>query len=308
MIIGAIVRMCLADAFVGAPTRAPVGGPADTSSVFPFLVKQMLLSSMRYQQIYAASSFTNVPKECTYITTLTFLGDDFQTYAPRWTVTNMQINLSTTVRTVDNLSTNFVENVGADDTVVFGPSSHEFFNVVQRNVYLILLDRPFRYNPADGNLLLDIRIFNGSGPLDLDFPTMDAQNSSTDGVSVVYATNVAATAATTVSTAGLFTVIQFSAIPSLVIYTTGTTNTPTDYIVIDWPSQPSVFRLQKSSKLGTDAIWQTVTSTTGPRYFFPVESAGSAGFFRLVWESSQAVQPATVPIMRATAQGLPGVK
>src|SRR5439155_11184439 len=138
-------------------------------------------------------------------------------------------------------------------------------------------------------------IFNGSGPLDLDFPTMDAQNSSTDEVSIVYATNVAATAATTVSTAGLFTVIQFSAIPSLVIYTTGTNNTPTNYIVIDWPSQPSVFRLQQSAKPGTGANWQPVTNATAPRYFFPVQSARPAAFYRLVWEAGQRVQPAALP-------------
>jgi hypothetical protein len=304
---------CGADAFIVAPTPGAVGGPTDTASFLPFLIKQITVSpfsSMRYQQVYDASVFTNVDPNLIYITTLTFFLDDFGKGAFPWTVTNMQINLSTTPRLADNLSTNFAENVGADDMIVFGPSRHDFPLSSLHERLPILLDRPFRYNPALGDLLLDVRVFNGSGLIDMNNPELNAYNSPMDESSRVWATNVADAVASGSDTTGLDTVIQFSAIPSLVIYTTGTNNTPTNYVVIDWPSQPSVFRLQHSEKLGTDAIWQTVTNATAPRYFFPVESAGAAAFYRLVWEEGQPVevQPGTVPKMRGTTQELPLIK
>ena len=63
LLISAAFQPCPAETYdVIAPTRGPIGGPADTATLMPFLIKYAFLSSMRYQQIYAASSFTNVPK------------------------------------------------------------------------------------------------------------------------------------------------------------------------------------------------------------------------------------------------------
>lgn len=294
LFMGAIPHWCLGDAFVIAPT--PTGGT--TESLFPFFLQQVQLTSMRYQQVYNASVFSNVAPECIYVTTLTFIQGFSQQGSTVLTVTNMQINLSTTQRVADNLSTNFAENVGPDDTVVFGPARHDF-NDVASDKFQILLDRPFRYNPAAGNLLLDVRIFNGAGPVAPNRPRLEAYNSSTDESSEVWATNVTDAVATGADSIGLDTVVQFSPVPSLVIYTSGTTNTPTNYIVIDWPSQPSVFLLQQSARLGTGAMWQTVSNANAPRYYFPVESSGSVGYYRLVWESGQAAQSATAPLISA---------
>ncbi len=299
LFLSAIDLQCRGDAFIIAPT--PTGPEAET--FVPFFLQQVRLTSMRYQQVYDASVFSNVPPECIYVTTLTFFQGFSQKGSTLLTITNMEINLSTTQRAADNLSTNFAENVGADETIVFGPARHDFNDVISDR-FQILLDRPFRYIPATGNLLLDVRIFNGAGPVAMNLPRLEAFNSSTDESSRVWATNVMALVADGADTTGLDTVMQFSAVPSLLIYTTGTNNTPTDYIVIDWPSQPSVFRLQQSAKLGSSAIWQTVTNATAPRYFFPLESAGSSAFYRLVWEEGQPVQPATVPITPGTTQEL----
>ena len=299
LFLSAIDLQCRGDAFIIAPT--PTGPEAET--FVPFFLQQVRLTSMRYQQVYDASVFSNVPPECIYVTTLTFFQGFSQKGSTLLTITNMEINLSTTQRAADNLSTNFAENVGADETIVFGPARHDFNDVISDR-FQILLDRPFRYIPATGNLLLDVRIFNGAGPVAMNLPRLEAFNSSTDESSRVWATNVMALVADGADTTGLDTVMQFSAVPSLLIYTTGTNNTPTDYIVIDWPSQPSVFRLQQSAKLGSSAIWQTVTNATAPRYFFPLESAGSSAFYRLVWEAGQPVQPATVPITPGTTQEL----
>ncbi len=300
LFFSAVNLPCRADAFIIAPTPppGPVTGPGYIETFFPFFLQQIQLSSMRYQQVYNASVFSNVPPECIYVTTLTFVQGFTQQGSTLLTVTNMQINLSTTQRGADNLSTNFAENVGPDDTVVFGPARHDF-NDVASDKFQILLDRPFRYNPAAGNLLLDVRIFNGAGPVAPNRPRLEAYNSSTDESSRVLATNASAFVADGADTTGLDTVVQFSPAPSLVIYTSGTTNTPTNYIVIDWPSEPSVFRLQQSARLGTGAMWQTVSNANAPRYYFPVESSGSVGYYRLVWESGQAAQSATAPLISA---------
>ena len=287
--------LCCADVFIIGPFPPP-GGQGNTDTFFPFFLQQIRLQSMRYQQVYNASVFSNVPPECIYISTLAFFQGSSQSGCTILTVTNMQINLSTTQRAADGLSTNFVENVGPDDTIVFGPEREDFNNCLPGR-FLIQLDRPFRYNPALGNLLLDVRIFNGGGPQAMNLPRLAAFDPATDGSSRVWSTNVADAVATGVDTIALDTVMQLSAVPSLVIYTTGTTNTPTNYIVIDWPNEPSVFRLQQSERFGPGSIWQTVTNAAAPRYFFPVESAGSAAFYRLIWDSGQPLQPATVPII-----------
>src|SRR5207249_4432933 len=108
--------------------------------------------------------------------------------------------------------------------------------------------------------------------------------------------NVTEAVASGADTTGLDTVIQFSALPSLVIYTS-TFNTPTIYFAIEWPNQPAVFVLQQSDRLGSNATWQTVTNARAPRYFFPVESTRPAAFYRLLWSDGQPLQNATVLVI-----------
>ena len=128
-------------------------------------------SSMRYQQVYAASAFGTlfVPH---LITQISFRPDAGAGGVFSSTIDNVQINLSTTSREPDNLSPNFMSsefllNVGPDETEVFsgslalsssfaGPSGGpKDFDIV------IQLQQPFLYNPAHGNLLLDVRNFTG---------------------------------------------------------------------------------------------------------------------------------------------------
>jgi hypothetical protein len=72
-------------------------------------------SSMRYQQVFDGAAFGSSPITITGIAFRPDLGagDAFTS-----TISNIQINLSTTSRSPDNLSTTFANNVGADDTVV----------------------------------------------------------------------------------------------------------------------------------------------------------------------------------------------
>ena len=305
LFLAAFNLMGRTDVFIIAPTpTGPLPGPSYVATFFPFFLQQIQLTSMRYQQVYSASVFSNVPPECLYVTTLTFFQDINQQGTTKLTITNMQVNLSTTQRPSDGLSSNFEENVGPDDTVVFGAGPHEFDDTANPGRFPIFLDRPFRYNAASGNLLVDVRILNGAGPVAHNFPALSAFNSSTDEVSRVWATNVAFATATGADTTGLDTVIQFSPVPSLRIYSS-TFNTPTNYIAVEWATQPTVFVLQQSTLLGNKGSWQTITNNTGgpsasfQRYFLPVESTGPAAFYRLVWESGQPVRAATFPFMPA---------
>jgi hypothetical protein len=218
----------------------------------------------------------------------------------------MQINLSTTSKTADSLSLVFSENVGADDTVVLDSTSYPF----PGDEDVIVFNRPFRYRPPLGNVLVDVRVFDGSGtpfpPTD-PFPQMAAYNSPTDEVSRVWSTNVMAATASGGDTVGLYTVVELSPIPSLQAqYATNYEGTHTNVIIISWPSLPTNFVLQTSSKLGPGASWKAATNQLfgivgpnqgGGRWIeIPAASAGPTAFYRLAWPNGYALTTtATVP-------------
>lgn len=283
-----------ADAFVVGPMPppGPIPRPTETGTGLPFLASQM-----RYQQVYNASLFTNVDTNLIYVTTLTF---PFNLTLPNtmwwwWTISKMQIDLSTTTNAADGLNPIFQDNVGLDDTIVFGPTNHTFQGGVGQALF-VPLDRPFRYSPARGNLLVDIRTSGESLPPYESTPTLDAFNSPTDEVSRVWATNVMAVVADAMDTTGLLTAIQFSPIPSLraEFRPHPCDGCPTNVIQISWPSQPSVFQLQRADRLGSNTVWMPVTNQVsgspqmgGWFIWVPLSSAGFAGFYRLIWPSGQ---------------------
>jgi hypothetical protein len=87
------------------------------------------------------------------------------------------IYASTTTRSVAGLSATFAENIGADNTLVFsgtlnwatgnlpGPGNTRQFDVV------FPFTTPFLYDPAAGNLLLDIRLSGIGEAIKLDIVT-----------------------------------------------------------------------------------------------------------------------------------------
>ena len=286
-----------ADGFVTAPSGANEAFVLD-----PFLIKEYGVSyptnfSMRYQQVYNASLFTNLDSSLVYVSTLTFRLESPEQYLRlAWTVPNMQINLCTTSKSADGLSTNFSENVGADDTMVFPHGSQLFSAEAPDGPLQVLLSAPFRYNPVRGNLLMDVRIFDGSGPLDMYALYLEAINSPADEVSREWATNVTDANATGIDSLGLTTIIQFSPIPSLTAEFRPfiCQGCPTNVIQISWPSQPSVFQLQQADQPGPNAVWQKYTNqifgdALGDGWFvwLPLTSAAAHGYYRLVWPGGQ---------------------
>jgi hypothetical protein len=89
------------------------------------------------------------------------------------TISNIQINLSTTSAAPGSLSTNFASNVGEDDTVVFcgelALSSSNSNGGSPKNFDITIpLTTPFFYDPTKGNLLLDVRKFSRSSTTTFD--------------------------------------------------------------------------------------------------------------------------------------------
>jgi len=72
---------------------------------------------------------------------------------------DVEIRLSTTSRAADNLSTNFFENVGSDETVVYSGTRSIFFSPsgVGQFDFSFSFQQPFFFDPTRGHLLVEIR-------------------------------------------------------------------------------------------------------------------------------------------------------
>ncbi len=183
----------------------------NTSQDFPFT--PLNTASARYQQIFASSEFSSISGPV-LITSMTLRPDSS---SPAFTaaIGNIQINLSTTSRSVDSLSTTFATNVGVDDTVVTsGPLTLTTLSTGPANGpkafdVTIPFVNPFLYNPSAGNLLLDVRNFSGASPA----RQLDAHSFTGDGVSRIYTQllGVSSPTADRVDSSGL--VVQFNVVP-----------------------------------------------------------------------------------------------
>ena len=158
-----------------------------SNSCFPFDLGDYFLNSQRYQQVYAASEFGDAGGPIR-ITALAFRPDtNMWASAFAGSLPRVQINFSTTAVNPGKLSLFFAENVGPDETVVFtGPLalSSSFTGPAEGPKDFdirIPLTTPFLYDPKSGNLLMDVRNFEGGTLL-----PFDAYWGSEDFTSCVY--------------------------------------------------------------------------------------------------------------------------
>jgi len=192
----------------------------DTGNLFPFFATSATNNSMRYQQVFDASEFGAIGAGGGAITEIAFRAhSDSPPFAAP--LASIQINLSTTANAADGLSTTFADNVGADDTTVFGPAPFavssaqpaNFTHTAKPFEIVFPLLTPFFYDPALGNLLLDMRIpVQAAQPL-LATTAFDGSVSGSDATSRVYSyyNDVNSPSADQVSTLGLIT--RFTATP-----------------------------------------------------------------------------------------------
>jgi hypothetical protein len=132
-----------------ASAQVTVTGPSNGTNCFPFACKgDASFAGTRYQQVYAASEFAG-PID---ITGLTFFRG--ATSAGPLNTGTFDLYLSTTSAAVDGLNTtNFDANLGAP-TTLFG--SYTIGGAAPTE--LTFTGGPYHYDPAAGNLLLDIRV------------------------------------------------------------------------------------------------------------------------------------------------------
>lgn len=159
-----------------------------TNSEVPNNAEGIFSTVTRHQIVFGASEFPSYPIVISQIQ----WRPDVYTGGPvtNATISNIQINLSTTTSNADQLSLTFSENTGADETVVFsGPlvlstSLTTLSNGTTAFDIDVPLQTPFFYDPSKGNLLLDLRNFSGASANIYDNST----SSSSDTVSRVFST------------------------------------------------------------------------------------------------------------------------
>lgn len=135
---------------------------------------------------------------------------------------DFQINLSTTTRAVDGLSSVFSENIGPDNRAVV-PRGAFHVGISASTPFggsdgaAIFFTTPFFYDPSQGNLLLDIFNFGGGStawgvPPGFGPAYVDASTVTGDTVSSLFSTDVHSSAGT-LSTMGLVTRLWFTPVP-----------------------------------------------------------------------------------------------
>ena len=173
------------------------------------------ITSMRYQEVYASHQFSELNHGGGFITGVGYAiigGGGLQAGG---VIPKLQINLSTTSKGPDGLSTVFSENVGADNRIVVGPKP--VYVAVNTPGHppgfsvFIPFDKPFFYDPSQGNLLVDVLNFEAPGFIDSAGPFAGVFKMG-DSISVVSAHDVAA-ASGIAGTSGLTTAFVVEPIP-----------------------------------------------------------------------------------------------
>jgi hypothetical protein len=138
----------------------------DSNNTLPFSAGG--LTSMRYQQVYAAADFALLNPAGGTITQILFRPDG--SYGGvSGTIPSIRIDLSTTTVNENTMTSSFALNRGADATIVYGGATGapltlssaftgpdggpKAFDIV------INLSTPFFYRPSLGNLLLDVHVY-----------------------------------------------------------------------------------------------------------------------------------------------------
>jgi hypothetical protein len=123
------------------------------------------------------------------------------------------VTLSITPRGPDNLSPVFADNVGANPITIFNGAlvlgAGHIPGAAPQPFALSIFSHPFNYSPSQGNLLVDIRGRSGQ----VLFPgALDAQSTSGDSISRVFANSELLTAGTA-DTLGLAMRFDFVVVP-----------------------------------------------------------------------------------------------
>jgi hypothetical protein len=269
-------------------------------SQFPFGYRGETLpegarADVRFQQVFDASAFSRVDTGGMFLTRI-FLRPDCSSYV-RWYSYDFQVNLSTTIKAPDQLSSVFAENVGPDEQLVFGPKTYLPPDSTRHcpqpagfgsGPSVIELHTPFFYDPSRGNLLVEFKQSNISARPNeiLLHHAMDAHTVFGDAVSRIAAFSLSATTAEIVDTTGLVMAFQFNSAPSL------TNRIENGALELSWSTWVPQFRLQWAERLESGAWTDYPGGVTQPYSTvamtrIPISSLSRQRFFRLYWNTPQ---------------------
>ncbi len=265
----------------------------NTNSQLPFAV----LGPVRYQQVYDASQFSQLPPGGAFLTRI-FLRADC-TSIRNWSATNLEVRVSTTSKGPDQLSPTFAANVGPDEIMVFSAARWAppaICSLSFGDSNWMMLSVPFFYDPARGNLLVEVRhagIDWAANPAPLYESSLDAQSVSGDSVSRAAAFSANADTAEVLDSVGLATAFEFRPTPTLYV------RSETNNVILTWPTHPKTFCLQWSDAAASGAGW---SDYSGPieggdlwqETVLPANSLSGRKFFRLFWNTPQPLPTAPV--------------
>ena len=158
------------------PPEAVIVRDGNSSLAGPFNTS----TSSRLQQVYAHDAFPDPGFPAAFLIHGIYFRVDENAGAFDETFPSVQVTLSTTSRGPDGLSTLFSENIGPDQTTVFGPGPLHLSGAGSGFPVGFMFERTYLYDPSAGNLLVDIRNF-GPGNASV----LDAFNVLGDSVSIV---------------------------------------------------------------------------------------------------------------------------
>ena len=108
-----------------------------------------------FQQVFPASEFGALPPRGALLRTITYYQDPLgPVYPPKDGFGGVEIRVSTVTRDGSSLSPVFSENLGLDDFELIRPGD---LHSLGRGIDLSSSSDGFLYDPAKGNLLLDVR-------------------------------------------------------------------------------------------------------------------------------------------------------
>ena len=201
-------------------TTLIVPGPATGNAQAPTPFNFYGSSGSRVQQIYDSSFFPGDElingfsfRAFPGVAPSLFFGNSVD-------ISDVVIRLSTTAAGANESgslpSATFADNLESDVTTVFSGALHLTTAATgtgpQPFDYTVSFSQPFMYDPADGNLLLDVTIPSGatvSGP-GFGFLTFDTVNTIDDGIYSVVNISDGGAASGTLSTAGAITAFSVS--------------------------------------------------------------------------------------------------
>ena len=167
MLLATLVGGALSMMAAGAQATPIVVGTNNGNNCFPFGNCGYV---GEYQEIYSSSSFSGPYT----IGQIAFASGRFAGGSASY---NLTLGLGTTTSSPSAPSSNYASNKGADFTTVFSGTQNATLVANDSFDLVFNLTTPFMFNPASGNLLLDVVMNSSSGPLNF----FDAGNNSNVG-------------------------------------------------------------------------------------------------------------------------------